>query len=273
MKKPTKAGEPVGHSLEIHKMNELTVNATEQNHKPTMSSREIAELSQQGYLYACLYSGGTLKVGMTRKDPKDRIRCHDNTMRLAGEERDGHYISRKIAAPRQVESLVIGELSKRFAQLHREWFKGPQLEDVRLIVERESIDANHPSAVSAREKAEANFESRWDKAVDGINKAFGCDPEISPKNGYLFSRCMDFARCMEQVMLAGPLADHEHLDSLDRGKYQACSQFVLMAATTLFNSPREEWDKLFFSAANDPENLMIWVEGVCWFHANQAGLI
>lgn len=242
-------------------MNHLT-----ENHKPTMSSLKVTELSQQGYLYACLYSGGTLKVGMTRKDPKDRIRCHDHTMRLAGEERDGHYISRKIAAPRQIESLVIGELSKRFIQLHREWFKGAQLEDVRLIVERESICADHPDAVSARTKSKSNFESRWDEA-------FGSNPEKSLKNGYLFSQCMDFARCMDQVMLAGPLGDHEHLDPVDRGEYQACSQFVLMAATTLFNSPREEWDNLFFSAVNDPENLIAWVEGVCWFHANQAGLI
>lgn len=44
MKKPTEAGEPVGHSLEIHKMHNATLNVTEQNSKPTMSSLELLDV-------------------------------------------------------------------------------------------------------------------------------------------------------------------------------------------------------------------------------------
>lgn len=245
------------------------MNHIAENSKPTMSSREIAELGRSGYVYACEYTGGVIKVGMSKRVPRDRIRCHDHTMRLAGNKRVGHYISRCIAAPRAIEQRVIDELAGRHAQKSREWFEGPSLNDVKEIVERFALDASHPGAVRAR-KASEERRSKSPCLFDGVERAFsGSSTEESQR----FSECMDLAERMEQVMRAGPAQDHESLDIIERGEYLPCSQFRLMAAIALFKSPDNRWDHLFSTSVNDPFNLLTWVECVAQQYAEDEGVL
>lgn len=241
-----------------------------QTSKPTMSSREIAELGKAGYVYACEYTGGAIKVGMSARAPRERIRCHDHTMRLAGHKRVGHYISHRIAAPRAIESRVIEELAISHVQKSREWLEGPCLGDVKEIVERLAVGANHPDAVGARKAYEERQKKALGLILDGVDQGSSSD---SAEESRRFSKCMDLAERMEQVMRVGPIQDHENLDIVERGKYLPCSQFRLMAAIALFKSPDDRWDNLFSASVNDPFNLMIWVEGVTRHLAEEEGLL
>lgn len=248
----------------------MNITTTVRNVQPTMSSREIAELGKTGYVYACEYTGGVIKLGMSKHDPRGRIRCHDHTMKLSGRKRVGHYISHRIAAPRVIESRVIEELATNHSQISREWIEGPALGDVKKLVERIAVDADHPDAIKARKEYEERQEEALGLVVEGVEKAFGGDATEEAKR---FSSCMSLAERMEQVMRVGPLQDHEHLDIIERGEFLPCSQFRLMAAIALFQSPDDRWDRLFSASVNDPVNLMIWVEGVTRHLADQEGLL
>lgn len=209
-----------------------------------------------GRVYACQYSDGSVKVGMTERDPGDRIRCHDHTMRISGKERVGKYVSDLVDDPRGLELLIIQSLSGRFEQLSREWFKDVSLDQIKSIVDRHG---KQPESISVadleRQKEEAD--RKFSDAFDG---KFGRDR--SPANGYLFTQCMDFAQCMEQAMRAGSAQDHEDLDYIEREGFADCSQFHLMAAITLYTSPRHEWDEMFAATACNPKALISWVQRV-----------
>lgn len=125
----------------------------------TMSSRDGLRLHIHGYVYACKYSDGTVKVGISEKSPSSRIAKHDSDKAKSRVERTELYISPKIVDPREIERQMIEFLSVKHDIIQgREWFSGGCIDEISSLVEGISYLASNDDAKQARDAALKNKE-------------------------------------------------------------------------------------------------------------------
>lgn len=117
-----------------------------------------ADLNATGHVYAAAYDNGLVKVGYSRRDPEGRIKSHDCMMSVTGASRVDTLISRKVAAPMWLETLLVHELTSRFRQSAREWFYKGDMSLIRRLVAENGIDPECLAAKSARASAERKSE-------------------------------------------------------------------------------------------------------------------
>ncbi|WP_275288842.1 hypothetical protein [Halomonas elongata] len=119
----------------------------------------IVGLGSTGYVYACAYSNGLLKVGFSRSRPESRVQAHDAAMSVVGACRINSVVSRKVAAANWLEKLLVDELSKVYEQRSREWFLGGSVAEVVELIAEYGINPECEAACSARAASDKRHES------------------------------------------------------------------------------------------------------------------
>lgn len=138
-----------------------------------MVNMGINEWASVGYVYACKYDCGLLKVGMSGRDPEARIKAHDRSMDIAGSSRIDTYISHKIVNARGIEGEIIRVLADKHPRKAREWFEGGSVIDAIEVVERLAEDVEDTRAVQARDVSRQRAEGLVNTIMAAANIGAG----------------------------------------------------------------------------------------------------
>lgn len=214
---------------------------------PQNASHDFVARLQPGQVYVARFSDGWVKVGRGR-DAKSRITAHAASSAMRGAILIESHISGQILDSVAAESALIELCGGAQSAIHgREWFLSPDYSALVTAIDQSYAGdpaewfCTHREAVAARAEKVFNF----------LRSPVAQTSVFTEQNMADWSSALAHAAVLEQIFL-----DDCYGGELFSKAEKGYSAFFLMAALALWKSPPHAVAVTYWSAFNEPDQLL-----------------